>query len=140
MSLCDQLATWSEDRSRKVGAVIVGGANEILSTGYNGLPRGVLGEVDERHSREGGEKYYWFEHAERNAIYNAARSGISLKESRIYASLMPCADCTRAIIQSGIICIITRNPPENDRTYQRSFQISQEMLNEAKVSIRFLSQ
>jgi dCMP deaminase len=42
------------------------------------------------------------EHAERNAIYNANRTGVPLLGSRLYVNWVPCTDCARAIIQSGI--------------------------------------
>ncbi len=137
--VCDLLASWSEDQSRKVGAVIVGPANEIRATGYNGLPRGVNGNVDERHSRSEGEKYYWFEHAERNAIFNAARVGVSIEGCRIYTSLFPCSDCLRGIIQSGIAQLNTYNRPLSDVTFERSFQVAFEMLMEANIDIRIFS-
>ena len=69
MALAQFVATWSKDRGRKVGAVIVGPDNEIRSTGYNGIPRGVNDDVEERHEAATGEKYLWVSHAERNAIY-----------------------------------------------------------------------
>lgn len=128
--VCDLIASWSEDRSRRVGAVIVGSANQIVSTGYNGLPRSISSS-DARHNRDAGEKYYWFEHAERNAIYNAARSGVSVENCSIYSSIFPCADCTRAIIQSGIARLNTTMPPEEDQKFGRSFEVALEMLGEA---------
>ena len=136
ISLCSLVASWSEDNSRQVGAVIVGPANEIRSVGYNGLPRKVNSGDQARHSRADGEKYYWFEHAERNAIYNAARVGIKVEACRIYSSLFPCADCTRAIIQSGIVQLNTFAAPDVDEIFARSFEVSIDMLNEANVEIR----
>lgn len=94
------------------------------------------GEVTSRHSREADEKYYWFEHAERNAIYNAARIGVPLEGARIYVNLFPCADCCRAVIQSGLRELNTLAPPVNDFKYLRSFEVSQEMLKEAGVAVR----
>lgn len=138
ISLCEFVAEWSEERGRKVGAVIVGQKNTILSIGYNGLPRGVSAIPDNRHSRENDEKYFWFEHAERNAIYNAARTGTSLENSRIYSSLFPCADCARAIVQSGIAELITRRPPVSEKHYGKSMDISSEIFNEASINIRFI--
>jgi dCMP deaminase len=134
--LCNLVATWSEDRSRQVGAVIVGPSNEVRSLGFNGLPRGVSGVSDLRHASVGGEKYHWFEHAERNAIYNAARAGISTQGCRIYSSLFPCADCTRAIIQSGIVQVNTIPAPDLDKTFERSFEVATEMIKEAGIEIR----
>lgn len=94
-------STRSKDQSTNIGAIIVGPDNEIRSSGYNSFPRGLNDFCSDRHERP--EKYFWFEHAERNAIYNAARHGCSLKNCRIYLNCyVPCADCARGIIQVGI--------------------------------------
>lgn len=135
LNLCDLIATWSEDNSRKVGAVIVGEFNEIRSTGYNGLPRNVSASIDHRHEQQNGEKYHWYEHAERNAIFNAARVGIPLQGTVMYTNLFPCAECARAIVQSGIVRLKTYSPPENDKQYDRSFEVSQAVLNEGGVEV-----
>lgn len=94
----------SKDGSTKIGAVIVGPDNEPVSNGYNNFPRGVDDDVKERHCRP--LKYQFTEHAERNAIYNAARHGVALKGTRLYVPQRPCTDCARGIIQSGIIEVI----------------------------------
>ena len=130
------IASWSEDSSRKVGSVIVGANNEIRATGFNGIPRGVNGSRDDRHSRASGEKYLWFEHAERNAIYNAASTGTPISGTRMYVNSFPCADCTRAIIQSGIDALHTFNFAPDDPKYSRHFLVSQEMLSEAAVQVK----
>ncbi len=137
--MCSLVASWSEDRSRKVGAVIVGPSKEIRSIGFNGLPRRISGKVPNRHSSNNGEKYYWFEHAERNALYNSAGAGISTSNCTIYTNLFPCADCTRAIIQSGIVGLNCFEPPKVDDFFSRSFEVSTEMLEEAGVTVRFFS-
>lgn len=139
-NLAQEVASWSEDPSRKIGAVIVGSANQILSTGYNGLPRGVSDADANRSSKSDGEKYYWFEHAERNAIFNAARSGTALEGATIYSTLFPCADCARAIVQSGILVLKTRQIPDNDLTYSRSFEIAKEILSEGGVRVEFVDE
>src|SRR5689334_8457570 len=90
MKLAQQIATWSKDRSRQVGCVIVGPSNEIRAAGFNGFPRGVDDLNERRHTRPA--KYKWTEHAERNAIYNAARVGIPLQGSRMYLPWFPCMD------------------------------------------------
>lgn len=105
LDLATNIAGWSKDQSTKVGCVIVGPDKEILTTGYNGLPRGANDDLPERQTRP--EKYFWFEHAERNAIYNAARIGCSLRGSVLYSTLCPCMDCARAIVQSGIKRVVT---------------------------------
>lgn len=107
LDMCEQIAGWSKDRSRKVGAVIVGSRNELLSIGWNGFPRGVDDDVECRHDRP--EKYAWTVHAETNAIFNAASQGVKLAGSTIYVGgdvTWPCAGCAGAIVQSGITCVV----------------------------------
>lgn len=93
----------SKDPSTQVGACVVDGkTNRILSLGYNGLP---LGCSDDEFpwNREGqalDSKYLYVVHAELNAILN--NRNVSLEGSRIYTTLFPCNECTKAIIQSGI--------------------------------------
>jgi len=76
-NLAHQVKLKSKDENTQIGAVIVGKDKEIVSTGYNSFPRGIKDNKKERQERP--EKYFWFEHAERNAIYNAARIGVSTK-------------------------------------------------------------
>src|SRR5690242_7044614 len=108
MELAKLIATWSKDRSTKVGCVVVGTDNEVRSIGFNGFPRGVDDDVEERHERPA--KYAWTEHAERNAIYSAVRVGISLKGCTMYLPWFPCMDCARALIQSGIAELVAFEP------------------------------
>ncbi len=133
--LCDHMSQWSEDRDFQVGCVITGPGHEIRAAGYNGLPRGVLSDDDSRFDRASGEKFHWIEHAERNAIYNAARAGTDLAGCTLYVNRFPCADCGRAIIQSGITCVICPPIPEADGALDYSFQVSAKMLAEAGVSV-----
>jgi dCMP deaminase len=101
LNIAEQVKLKSKDKSTKIGSVVVGKDNEILSTGYNSFPRGLDDNLTERQERP--EKYFWMEHSERNCIYNAARIGVSLKGSTMYVtSGIPCVDCARAIINSGI--------------------------------------
>ena len=88
----------SKDTHTKVGAVIKGEGKEIISMGYNGMPRGVDDNVPARYERP--EKYKYFAHAEANAIFNLALR--QLKGSSIYVQWCPCCDCAKAIIQVGI--------------------------------------
>lgn len=136
MALCDTVASWSEDRNFHVGCVIVGpDGHEVRATGYNGLPRGVSATEEARFDRASGEKFYWFEHAERNAVYNAARTGVSLQGCTAYVNRFPCADCGRALIQSGITRLVAPAIPEADGALDYSFQVSAQMLREAGLTI-----
>lgn len=135
IELAKHAATRSKDRSTKVGCVIVGPDNEIRSTGYNGFPRGINDEAPERHERPA--KYLWTEHAERNAIYNAARCGVSLKGCRAYLPWFPCMDCARAIVQSGIVELIAQQPDLDDAKWGKEFAAALQMFSEAGVAVRY---
>jgi len=111
MAMAELVSTWSKDPSTQVGCVIVTKDRRILSTGYNGMPRGCDDGVVERLERP--LKYMWFEHAERNAIYNAARHGVSVAGTVAYCTMFPCADCARAIVQSGVATVVAPSPNLN---------------------------
>ena len=93
------VASKSKDPKTKIGAIIVKDRH-IVSTGYNGLPIGVNDAIEARSQRP--DKYKWYEHGERNAIYAASKFGISTEGATLYTNSLPCADCARGIIQSGI--------------------------------------
>jgi dCMP deaminase len=129
----------SKDRSTQVGAVIVGPDHEVLAIGFNGFPRGVDDNIDSRHERPA--KYAYTEHAERNAIYNAARHGISLKDAWLYLDSCPypCADCARGVIQSGIAVVVGRDIPFSGKgPWLESQRMGREMILEAGVKILVL--
>ncbi|HPO61677.1 MAG TPA: deaminase [Candidatus Kapabacteria bacterium] len=107
MTMCYLVGMRSRDEHTHVGSVIVDSDNVLVATGYNSLPRFIeKDEAGKRLSREKGEKYFWIEHAERNAIYNAARRGTTLKGCKLYVPWLPCCDCARGIIQTGISEVI----------------------------------
>ncbi len=90
----------SKDPNTQVGACIVSPDNIIISTGYNGMPKGCSDD-EFPWDREGKEtKYPFVVHAELNAILNA--NGRNLQNSRLYVALFPCNECAKAIIQSGV--------------------------------------
>ena len=92
----------SKDPNTQVGACIVSQDNIIISTGYNGMPKGCSDDEFpwERSGEEVETKYPYVVHAELNAILNA--NGRDLRGSRIYVALFPCNECAKAIIQSGV--------------------------------------
>lgn len=93
----------SKDPHTSVGACIVSQDNKILSVGYNGMPRGCS---DDEYSwcREATSdldtKYLYVCHAELNAILNY--TGTNMQNAKIYTTLFPCNECTKALIQAGI--------------------------------------
>ena len=104
-----EIAQWSKDRSSKVGCVIVKN-REIVTSGYNGIPRGVNDDVEERHARP--EKYHWFIHSEANAIINAARQGKSTLDCDMYVNWFPCDSCSGFIVQAGIKRLFCDKEPD----------------------------
>ena len=111
MGLAYARARFSKDTSTQVGAIIIGPSGEDRSSGYNGAPRGC--RADESGDLRGTtrpEKYFWFSHAELNAITNAARVGTPLSGCSIYVTHPPCMDCARAIVQAGIKRVIAVRP------------------------------
>jgi dCMP deaminase len=135
------IAQNSQCLSRKIGAIIVLDKS-IISTGYNGPPRGVP-PCDERwgkdHSleydfpekvRQGkcprkvmgyesgqGLEYCIAGHGERNALINAARHGIAVKGATMYCNCpIPCTPCLVEIINAGIIEIVVTSLETYDKT------------------------
>ena len=138
LGIAEQVKLNSKDLSTQIGAVIVGKDNEVLSTGYNSFPRGLDDSLQERQERP--EKYFWFEHAERNAIYNAARVGTPLKGSVIYlTSGLPCMDCARGIVNSGITEVYCKSEctTKNKEKWEESQRKSLQLLYECGVKVVF---
>jgi dCMP deaminase len=136
LNIAEQVKLKSKDESTQIGAVIVGEDKEVLSTGYNSFPRGLDDSLKERQERP--EKYFWMEHAERNAIYNAARIGVSLKNSTIYlTSGLPCMDCARGIVNSGVTTVYCKEvcTTKNKEKWEESQKKSLQLLNECGVNV-----
>ena len=123
----------SKDPNTQVGACIVSPDNIILSTGYNGFPKGCSDD-EFPWDREGSEtKYPFVVHAELNAILNC--NGKSLRDAKIYVALFPCNECAKAIIQSGIREVIYLSDKYADTP---ATMASKRMMEAAGVSYRRL--
>lgn len=119
----------------KVGCVVAD-HHGIVARGFNDLPAHVGRDI---HRLQRPEKYFWTEHAERNAIYFAARSGIRLHATVMAMTWYPCADCARAIIQSGIGRIVCGKRPDlSDPKWGADFARVERMLEEGGVPVRFI--
>ena len=137
LDICKVVAARSKDPNTQVGCVIVGPAHEIRTTGYNSLPRGIDDTIPERLERP--TKYLWIEHAERNAICNAARCGTPLEGCTIYIELMPCMDCARAIVQAGIKEVVVsgkRMEQYSSAYYDEHFSMVEVLFREACIRVR----
>jgi dCMP deaminase len=108
MNIAKVVASRSNCMKRKVAAIIVKD-KRVISTGYNGTPRGT------RNCNEGGcprcnnlatsgtaLEECLCSHGEENAIVQASYHGVSLKDAIIYSTFAPCLQCSKMIINSGI--------------------------------------
>lgn len=105
LELASVIADWSKDPSTKVGAVITDIRHRIVSTGFNGIPRGVRDEQSILDDRD--TKLSLTIHAEENAILFATRA---LDGCTIYVSFPPCARCAAKIVQTGIHRVVSKKP------------------------------
>ena len=132
LDVAKEVATWSKDPSKKIGAIAVGDKGQILSQGYNGFPRGVK-DTDNRYNvRE--EKYKYVVHGEMNCIYNACNSGVSLNGATLYVTGLPvCSECAKGIIQVGINKVVMEYPKDIPDFWRESMLLTQQMFLEAGV-------
>ncbi|HOG23396.1 MAG: hypothetical protein BWY44_01152 [Candidatus Omnitrophica bacterium ADurb.Bin292] len=138
MNIAKVVALRSNCMKRKVAAVIVK-EKRIISTGYNGTPRGITNCNEggcprcasvETSGKDLGECIC--SHGEENAIVQAAYHGVSVKGATIYTTFSPCLMCTKMIINSGIQEVV----------YQATYPLSDtsfKLLQQAGVAIRQLS-
>jgi len=108
MNIAKVVASRSNCMKRHVAAVIVKD-KRIISTGYNGTPRGVTNCSEGGCPRcnqfvEGGTRLdeCLCSHGEENAIVQAAYHGINIKDASLYTTFAPCLMCTKMIINAGI--------------------------------------
>ncbi|MCR4392316.1 MAG: cytidine/deoxycytidylate deaminase family protein [Candidatus Acetothermia bacterium] len=147
----DQRPTWDEyfiqlsrlvsSRStclrRRVGAVLIKDKH-IISTGYNGAPRGLphcleLGCLREENRVKSGERHELCRatHAEANAIVQAALHGVSTAGATLYCTTAPCAICAKMLINAGVARIV----------YEEGYPdaLGMEMLRSAGVAVESLT-
>jgi len=135
---CAQVATHSDDPHRQVGCVVLDENGTTIASGTNRLPEGCT-VTGPRTSKP--HKYSWIEHAERNAIYSAARRGVSLEGCTMFLNYWPCVECTRAIIQSGIKKIVApRMPDLNHPQWGSQFSTSLTMIQETGLNYTIIDE
>jgi dCMP deaminase len=137
IDLAKTAASWSKDPSRKIGAVIIGENNQIVSLGYNGFPRGINDTTERLNDRE--TKYKYTVHAEMNAIYNAIHNNASIVGCSIYVTGLPvCRECAKAIIQVGIKNVYMDTKPIDN--WKESGEDSIEMFKEARINFFYIDE
>ena len=138
MAIADVAATRSSCCRRQVAAVIVLD-RQIISTGYNGTPRGIKNCCDGGCPRCNSDApsgtnlgECLCSHAEENAIVQAACHGIAIKGGVLYTTFSPCLLCAKMIINSGIAEVVYRSRYSIDDT-------SMNLLKTAGVRVRALT-
>jgi len=108
LQLARQAATRSTCLRRQVGAVLVRD-KRILTTGYNGAPRGVahcldIGCLRDQLGIPSGERHELCRaiHAEQNAVIQAAIHGVAIEGATLYCTHHPCILCAKILINCGV--------------------------------------
>lgn len=128
----------SKDPRTKIGAILVKDKH-IISTGFNGFPQGVIDTLERYNDRE--LKYLFVAHAEFNCIVTAAKFGISTNSSILYTNGIPCCECMKSVIQSGIKEIVVHKQWPNMTHVEKwveSNKISMSMIEESQTNVRWL--
>lgn len=115
MNMAELASKRSTCLRRQIGAVLVRN-NQVLSTGYNGAPKGLPNCCDlneclrEKMGVPSGERQELCRavHAENNAITQCAVNGTSCKGATLYVTASPCIMCTKQIINAGIVRIVAK--------------------------------
>ena len=97
-------AKLSHCKRKQVGALIVKNGM-IISDGYNGCPSGFENNCED----ENGETKWYVLHAEANAILKVAKSTQNCKGATLYLSMSPCKECSKLILQAGILRVVYLN-------------------------------
>ncbi len=134
MRMADLVATRSTCLRRQVGAVVVK-EKRVLTTGYNGAPKGLrhcaeVGCVRTQNNIESGTRHELCRgvHAEQNAVIQAAYFGASIKDASIYTTNFPCVMCAKILVNAGIIEVIYKDEYEDP--------LSKAIMNESMVVVR----
>jgi dCMP deaminase len=134
MEMAHVISKRSTCMRRKVGAILVKDKH-ILSTGYNGAPKGLkhckeVGCLREDMNIPSGERHELCRglHAEQNVIIQAAVFGTSIKGSTLYCTNTPCVVCVKMLINAGVEEIVYSGDYPDD--------LAKKMIAESKIKIR----
>jgi len=134
MNITKTVAERSTCLRRKVGAVLVRD-KRILTTGYNGAPRGFkhcseVGCLREKQKVSSGQRHELCRglHAEMNALLQAASYGIRIEGAVLYSTTYPCSLCAKMLINAGIRRIVISEDYKDE--------LSKKMLQQANIPIK----
>jgi dCMP deaminase len=125
LRMAGEWAKLSHCTRKQVGALIVRDGM-IVADGFNGTPSGFPNTCE----TSDGETYWYVLHAEANAITKLARSSHGSQGATLYITMSPCRDCSKLILQSGIIRVV----------YQTAYKDREglEFLENAGVALHYL--
>lgn len=134
LGMAEYVSTGSKDPSTQVGAVIVRPDKTVLSTGFNGFPRGVNDAPDLLADRE--KKYARIIHAEMNAIL---LSHDNVRGCTLYTfPLAPCERCAVHVIQAGIVAVVCPVKWGAELAGRWQTNLAAELFKEAGVEVRLV--
>jgi len=134
MDMAHLISTRSTCVRRQVGAVVVKD-KRVLTTGYNGSPKGTmhceeLGCIRDQQNIPSGTRHELCRgvHAEQNAVIQAAYFGISIDGATIYTTTYPCSMCSKILINAGIKEVVYADSYMDD--------LSKKLFDETKIIVR----
>ncbi len=134
--VAESIANLSKMTGTRVGCVVLGEGFEMLSSGWNGAPRGSDADhSDDIRIATRESRLDWVCHAEANAIANAARSGTSLNYGTMIVTLMPCMTCAKLAVQAGIQRVICPAPDADNERWGREFDLTKQLFAEVGVQL-----
>ena len=126
----------SPNRIRRVGALLVAADGTEIS-GCNTFPPGIKA-LPER--AVGDNRFIWLEHAERTALFAAAKRGLATSGATLLSTYFPCTDCARAVVLAGVKTVATPRPEFDDPVWGESFRTSAAILAEGAVEVVYLAE
>lgn len=133
LTLAETAAKQSKDPNTKVGAVIADKHDRVISSGFNGFPRGIADNSKLLENRD--TKLMITMHAETNAILFSQQN---LEGMSIYVTHTPCSNCAALIIQAGIKKVVVGTEPGTELTdrWKESLNMSKKLFKEAGVKYK----
>jgi dCMP deaminase len=110
----------------------------ILATGYNGFPANLSDDLNRYLDRE--YKLATVVHAEKNALFNAAKNGANTESCTAYVTFPPCSQCAAALIQAGVKVVVCPDPALSPERWRANFRIASDILVESGMQILYYSE
>lgn len=137
LRIAEEVRSWSKDPGTTVGCVLVKD-RRILATGYNGFPASLSDQLPLYEDRD--YKLAVVVHAEKNALFNAAKNGANTESCTAYVTFPPCSQCAAALIQAGVSLVVCPNPATSPDRWRANFKIASDILSEAGVKTLYYSE